>query len=136
MSKDVNYYIDGTITEGMFLSKVRHRVGGPATIVYYEDSDQISYESWIQNNQYHREDGPAYIEYHMNGKPARIDYYINDYFCRLDGPAHTIYDEIGNICKELYATGHPHFYTKEDWEQLPEVQEYRLNQLINKELAC
>ena len=54
----------------------KHRLGGPAIIMYYKNG-QIELEHWYQNDEYHSEDCPAVIEYSDNGQIVKEEWYTN-----------------------------------------------------------
>ena len=85
----------------------------------------------------HREDGPAYIVMYIKEDNIEIvieeGYYKNGQLHRLDGPAEIFYGEPEVIKRENYWIN-DEWLIKEEWELHPEVIEYKLNQLINKEL--
>jgi len=68
---------------------------------YYENGN-IKSEKYFQNNQLHREDGPAESWHHENGQIESEDYYQNDIWHRENDPASIWYDENGDIVKEEY----------------------------------
>jgi hypothetical protein len=73
-------------------------------------------EEWFnKNNEYHREDGPAYIYYNnKNGNLKYENYYINGKKHRENGPAEIWYNKNGNIEIEEYFLNNI-FYLKENY---------------------
>jgi hypothetical protein len=102
----------------------------------YDDNGDISAEQWMnEDGVFHREDGPAVVWYYYNGQIERERWLINGETHRIDGPAFINYSIKGTIISEQYSImSELNWLSKEEWEQLPEVIEYKLNQLINKEL--
>lgn len=61
-------------------------------------------ESWYQNNDLHRVNGPACIWYYDTKVPAHKEWRINDVMHRDDGPAFINYYESGNVQDEVWYT--------------------------------
>ena len=81
------YYPDGKLhIETWFQNKECHREDGPA-IVYYFESGEISLEYWFRNGELHRVDGPAYIDYYKSGKIKYEEWHLNGKEHRSNGPA-------------------------------------------------
>ena len=81
------YYPDGKLhIETWYQNGECHREDGPA-ILYYFESGEISLEYWFQNGKCHREDGPAYIDYYKSGKIDYEEWYLHGKLHRTDGPA-------------------------------------------------
>lgn len=65
-------------------------------------TDRKRSESWILNDLYHREDGPAYSLYHFNGLIDEEKWYIRGMHHREDGPAWIERDEDGSLRAEYW----------------------------------
>ena len=63
-----------------------HRTDGPAVIWYYK-TGQISAEHYVVLGELHRDKGPAEIWYTQDGSIQREFYYIRGKLHREDGPA-------------------------------------------------
>jgi len=60
-------------------------------------------EYYNQQDQRHREDGPAVIWYYKDGSIDCEDYFINDQYHREDGPEYIRYKKDGSIRWEVHA---------------------------------
>jgi antitoxin component YwqK of YwqJK toxin-antitoxin module len=70
---------------------------------YYTYADgNIEEDSYYQDDELHKEDGPAMIKYYSNGQVGIEKYFINGKLHRLDGPASILYYSNGNIESEYY----------------------------------
>ena len=80
------WFDDGRIrSEHFYDENGKYRSDGPAKIFYHLNTHEttIAFEIWMAGNQYHRLDGPAYIEYNEKGKIVKESYYIkNEYFSK------------------------------------------------------
>ena len=91
-----------------------HNKNKPIHKIEYYDKEKTKkyYEYWILNDQYHREDGPAYIGYCEDGSIRYENYYINNKLHREDGPAFIKYHKDGSVrYLEYHLNGE--FYKKE-----------------------
>jgi antitoxin component YwqK of YwqJK toxin-antitoxin module len=80
----------------------------------YYDNENIYYESYSLNGEYHREDGPAIIGCYQNGNILCESYYLNGEKHREDGPAFIYYDKDGNIAYKEYYLNHKNL-TEQEW---------------------
>jgi hypothetical protein len=82
----------------------------------------------------HREDGPAYVVTDNEGNVSIEVWFVNGYCHRLDGPAEMHYSKKDGkeIFSKYYVEGA--WCDKAEFNIHPLVQEYKLNQAINKEL--
>lgn len=71
-------------------------------VVYYSESEKIYFEEYLEDGQFHRLDGPAFISYYNNGQKAHEQYYKKDVPHRIGGPAHIWYYGNGQIESEEY----------------------------------
>jgi antitoxin component YwqK of YwqJK toxin-antitoxin module len=78
-----------------------HREEGPAEVRYFPNGN-VSRENWIKNNISHHEDGPASIWYYDNGKVHTKMWAVNNMFSRDDGPAKIWYEQDGRISHEQW----------------------------------
>lgn len=123
---------DYEVKERWYLNGKIHREDGPAYTSWIEGGQILYKRIWMQNDEYHREDGPAGIYYNDDGNIDSEVWYINGECHKLDGPAWIGYEN-GKIYNTQYWI-RGLLYSKEEWEQNPEVLEHTMNQLINKEL--
>ena len=79
----------------------RHKENGPACIEY-DQNGNIEYKSWWINGELHNENGPAAIKYYSNGNVKYKSWYINNKYHNENGPAYIEYDQSGKITKQEY----------------------------------
>jgi antitoxin component YwqK of YwqJK toxin-antitoxin module len=65
-------------------------------ITYYENGIK-RYEGWFLNNNYHREDGPAFQSWFSNGNKSYEGWYLNGILHRENAPAFIYYNQDGTI---------------------------------------
>jgi len=102
MKPVISYYDYGNRrSESWLQNNQLHRIDGPAKIKYHNNIK--IHESWFQNGKYHRLNGPADIYYHNNGNKRTESWLQNNQLHRIDGPAIIRYYYDGNIkCKIWY----------------------------------
>ena len=100
------------------------------TKVYRDGS--LWYEKYELNGDYHREDGPAFIEYNRDGSIHWESYWSNDERHREDGPAWINYHRDGSLRKESYYLNNK-AYNKKDYEAWQQDKE--ADEIIDKMLA-
>lgn len=83
-----------------FLHGIRHRVGGPAMTIY-GGSYGVKEVRFYENNQLHREYGPALIT-HNDDDTGEDWYYIHGKLHREDGPAYTFISSTGTPAEEQW----------------------------------
>lgn len=75
----------------------------------------------LENDQYHRQNGPAIIEWRPNGMKRREEYYNNGERHRRDGPAIICYNRYGDQIYEEY------------WFHGKKYKREQNNEIINRE---
>ena len=98
---------------------------------YYRKDGSIEIECWCLNNEYHRNDGPAFVHYRKNGNVKREDWFLNDERHRTDGPAIVSYRNDGNVEREDWFLNGKHINPKEHLVSIPKTEEEKI-ELINK----
>lgn len=84
----------------------------------------IKFDIYYLNDQFHREDGPAYTCYYRKGIAYVEKYYLNGNRHREDGPAIIYYDTDGNAFEEQYWLNDKELNKQEWFNQLS--VEYKL----------
>src|SRR6056297_1262720 len=85
--KEIKYYENGQKQhECYYLNEQWHREDGPAFQKWYENG-QKQYEYYYLNGEYHRENGPAFQWWYENGQKEYEYYYLNGKRHRENGPA-------------------------------------------------
>lgn len=59
----------------------------------YHNNGNIKAEYWVVDSQWHRLDGPAFIEHYEDGNIMYEEWRVNGITHRIDGPACIWYDE-------------------------------------------
>ena len=72
----------------------------------YYDSGKIWREEYWVNGNYHRSDGPAYIEWYENGQKKYEAYWTHGTWHRADGPAFTWWYSTGEIIEQHFYLNH------------------------------
>jgi antitoxin component YwqK of YwqJK toxin-antitoxin module len=107
-------------------------VGGPASIVYYDDGTPKRVQ-WLQSDVQNREDGPAIIYYYPNGVVQK-EYWIrigNTH--RVDGPAVIDYSKDGKVISYAYRLNGDEVTLEELDARNPNTSEERLIDLYLKD---
>ena len=102
-----------------------HRVDGPAYICFYKSGEK-EMEQWFLNDVRHREDGPTIVSYYKSGKIEEEEWFI-DVTHRVEGPAYICYFESGETLRERW-------YINDDELKDNELIEYK-EWLIDNNLA-
>jgi len=98
----VLYYIGEKIIEKTwFKDKTKHRIDGPAYIVYIKNGRQIEREVWYNNGKEHRSNEPSSITYYHNGN-VHYEWWYQYGEIRQNGPGFVIYYENGNIHRKCW----------------------------------
>ena len=71
-----HYYSGEILTKSWYLNGERHRIDGPARIVY-TPSGETRVEYWYLNGEKHRTDGPAEIFYNNPREIIDTSWYLN-----------------------------------------------------------
>lgn len=97
----IGYYHSGQIK---FRKKMFSSDGsGDPSFVYYYPSGQISCQIWKDaGGNFHRIDGPAYIEYSSDGVVLEENWLIDDFEHRVVYPAIIKWNEQGEIVEFTY----------------------------------
>jgi antitoxin component YwqK of YwqJK toxin-antitoxin module len=96
---DVRYYPTGEkLSETYYLNGLKHRIGGPAYIVYHSNGN-IKILKWYENDKTHNVDDAAFVSFYENGKVHVKKWYLNDLQHRDDNdkPAWIHFNEDGSI---------------------------------------
>lgn len=76
-----------------------HRLDGPAFIQLNKDGS-VSVKQWFVNGKLHRGDGPAEVYYYLNGQVGLEAWWINGQQHRIDGPAEIQSGSNGEIARQ------------------------------------
>lgn len=73
----IEYYKNGNVKNRRWVDEYEqyHRINGPAYIEYYDNND-IKYECWWLNGKSHRFGGPAYISFNNRGTIISSTWFI------------------------------------------------------------
>ena len=102
---DIEYYYNGNIRCKSYYNENNeyHRDNGPAVIEYYAYNKGVIYsETYYNNGRLHREDGPVIIRYSIFGIIQSEQYFINGKSHRTYGPSDIFYDDNGDIIYTQY----------------------------------
>lgn len=88
--------------EAYYQNGMAYRLNGPQEIQY--NNNKINLQIYkINNNIWHREDGPAYTSYNSTTGNINMEvYYVNGKKHCENNPAYYEYDELGNKTKERW----------------------------------
>lgn len=127
-----SYYSDGQIRKTRYLddNNTFHNENGPAFIEYYRNGKEKSIVYYI-HGCIHNENGPAEIKYYHNGIIQYEYYYINNNLHRTNGPAKIKYFQDGTISKQtFYKNGKKHN------QNGPAFQDFYCGGRIKEEQYC